>query len=101
MLRKKDPGRRMMDAKLEVMVWRIETPLAAFSMIALARSCGQWKDPSSHSDRSSYRSMTVMTGQVKAPAIAALVTSTPNRMANRSVFHAFPRDTTGTGAGAS
>ena len=36
-LRKKDPGRRMMDAKLEVMVWRIETPLAAFSMIALAR----------------------------------------------------------------
>lgn len=45
--------------------------------------------------------MTVMTGQVKAPAIAALVTSTPNRMANRSVFHAFPRDTTGTGAGAS
>lgn len=104
MLRKKAPGRVRMDAKLEVMVWRMDTPLAAFSMIALGRlavSGSSFSHPYIYIDPLSYRSMTVMTGHVKAPAIAALVTSTPNRIANRSVFHAFFGDTTGTGTGVS
>lgn len=33
------------------------------------------------------RSMTVMTGQVSAPAVMALAMSTPRRMPSLSVFH--------------
>lgn len=33
------------------------------------------------------RSITVITGHVSSPAVAALATSTPNRAPNRSVFH--------------
>lgn len=34
-----------------------------------------------------YRSMTVMTGQVRIPAVAALAASIPRREPNRLVFH--------------
>lgn len=37
MLRKKLPGFVNMDRKQDVMVWRMGTPLAAFSMIALVQ----------------------------------------------------------------
>lgn len=36
-----------------------------------------------------YRSITVITGHVNAPAVAALAISTPSLVANRSVFHLF------------
>lgn len=45
-----------------------------------------------------YRSITVMTGQVRAPAVAALTTSTPSRAPNRLVFHFLSRDGMGRAA---
>jgi hypothetical protein len=63
-------------------------PLAAFSMMALLYHImlvrGQkW----TREGDGIYRSMTVMTGQVSAPAVIALAMSTPRRMPSLSVFH--------------
>lgn len=99
MLLKKPAGWRAMDRKHDAMVLRIGKPFAAFSMMAL------------HTDRNrqlsflsltlylrpinsieAHRSITVITGHVNAPAVAALATSTPNRAPNRSVFQVLDED---------
>ena len=93
MLLKKPAGWRAMDRKHDAMVLRIGKPFAAFSMMALhtnrnrqfsflflSLSLSQIKTIEAHP------SITVITGHVNAPAVAALATSTPNRAPNRSVF---------------
>lgn len=100
-LRKKAVGRVAMERKQEVMVLRIGKPFEAFSIIALL---SQYllpmlpMLPCCHAGESrTYRSIIVITGQVNAPAVTALATSTPNRGPKRSVFQtdlgpAFPSD---------
>lgn len=91
MLRKNPAGWRAIDLKHEVMVFRIGRPLAAFSMIALRYKCVSFSFSVSLLQRwligVMYRSITVITGHVSNPAVAALTISTPNRVPNRSVFH--------------
>lgn len=52
-------------------------------IISLATS----QDQGNGIGRERYRSITVMTGQVSAPAVIALAMSTPRRMPSLSVFH--------------
>ena len=91
MLRKNPAGWRAIDLKHEVMVFRIGRPLAAFSMIALHYRCVSFAFSVSLLQKwligAMYRSITVITGHVSNPAVAALTTSTPNRAPSRSVFH--------------
>lgn len=88
MLRKNPAGWRAIDLKHEVMVFRIGRPLAAFSMIALQQKYISLSFSASLSLLGCrYRSITVITGHVNSPAVAALATSTPNRAPSRSVFH--------------
>lgn len=70
-------------------------PLAAFSMMALeTEGLAHWHSEGSRRDRG-YRSMTVMAGHVKAPAVAALAMSTPKRVPSCRVFQLERAGTTG------
>lgn len=82
MLRKKPAGRATMDRRQEVTVLRMGKPFDAFSMIALLVLAFVIEV-----SRLTYRSITVIRGQVKPPAVTALATSTPSRWPNRLVFH--------------
>jgi hypothetical protein len=87
-LRKKPLGFEIMDLRQVVIVRWMGKPLDAFSMIALLT--GQrlekliWRF-------GAYRSMIVINGQVSAPAVAALATSTPSRLPRSFVFHGVER----------
>lgn len=87
-LRKKPAGWRAMARKHDARVLRMGKPLAAFSMMALGWSV--FLNPGNQELETRnrvYRSMTVITGQVRIPAVAALAASMPRRGPSRLAFH--------------